>query len=1075
VEFELLGPLRVVEGGRDLTPARPKQRALLAMLLLHREEVVPGAQLIEALWGEEPPDTAPTALHGHVSKLRKLIGTDRIRTRPPGYLLQVSAGELDVARFESLIARARERDDPDERSVRLREALALWHGEPLAELRYEAFAEREIARLKELRVAAIEDRVDADLALGRHAELVPELESLVAEHPFRERLRGQLMLALYRCGRQAEALHVFQNGRRALGEELGIDPGPALQQLELRILRQDSSLSVPAGRVRDELVEIHDGLAEEVSVLGSADRLAGLPADASSFVGREHELGELRSLLGGTRLLTLAGTGGAGKTRLALELGRGAAVSYADGAALVELAAVADPRLVPDAVASALDVRALPGRSPTETLADFLARRRVLLVVDNCEHVLAAAATLVDVLLRAAVDVTIVATSREPLRVPGEVVFRVPSLTIPDPDAALAPDELLDYEAVRLFVDRAAAAAPFVLDEKSAADVARICVRLDGLPLALELAAARLGALGAGVVAERLDDRFRLLRAGSHAAPTRQQTLLATLQWSHDLLEPDEQLLFRRLAVFAGAFDLEAVEEVCAGDGLDRTEVVDVLARLVEKSLVAPVDVVPQRRYRLLETVRLYARDRLVEAGEETAFADRLGQWAIALAELKRDLPELDQERANLLAALDALLARKPEDALRLCVALWTFWLRRIDLVEASRRFDAALAAAPARTVLRAEALLALAALEARGGVLAAGNAHARESLDVAVAVGDLEAEWRALHFLGGFAITFDVGDAFDWIEQALALARREEFAAAEAIGVYALGVAHWFAGDPEGAEERVSQGIEALRRLEDRSECIPSPANIAETRLPGVNGRPGSRVVLEESLQPFVEVSSDAALSYAIVNQAGLARERGDFDRARALLDESSRRFLEAGDKRGQIDVLVRRGFLHFVEGAPEDARACLEQALASRRNLNDRRGIGLVLSGLALIDTDAGDYENAERRLDEARSMFRRAGDRWGLVTALFRTAELEIEGGRIETAEAALEEARIVLGETRQERWNAHMFAALAEVAVLQDDEQRAVALLGEARERYAAKQNSIGVATVDERIRSLQIRR
>jgi tetratricopeptide (TPR) repeat protein len=201
----------------------------------------------------------------------------------------------------------------------------------------------------------------------------------------------------------------------------------------------------------------------------------------------------------------------------------------------------------------------------------------------------------------------------------------------------------------------------------------------------------------------------------------------------------------------------------------------------------------------------------------------------------------------------------------------------------------------------------------------------------------------------------------------------------------------------------------------------------------------------------------------------------RGDFDRARALLDESSRQFLEAGDERGQIDVLVRRGFLHFVEGAPEDARACLEQALAFRRGLNDRRGIGLVLSGLALIDTDAGDYENAERRLGEARNMFRRAGDRWGLVTALFRTAELEIERGRIDIAEAALEEARIVLDETRQERWNGHMFAALAEIAVLRDDEERAVALLGEARKRYAAKQNSIGVATVDERLRSLQIRR
>jgi DNA-binding SARP family transcriptional activator/pimeloyl-ACP methyl ester carboxylesterase/class 3 adenylate cyclase/tetratricopeptide (TPR) repeat protein len=245
VEFGLLGPLRVVEGGCDVTPARAKQRALLAMLLLRRGQVVPGAQLIEALWGEEPPETAQTALHGHISTLRKLIGADRIKTRPPGYLLQVSPGEVDLARFESLVAQARERDDPGERSACLHDALALWRGEPLAELRCEAFADRESARLEELRLAAVEDRVDADLALGRHHELVPELEPLVAEHPFRERLRGQLMLALYRCGRQADALHVFQSGRRTLVEELGIDPGPALQQLELQILRQDPSLDQP--------------------------------------------------------------------------------------------------------------------------------------------------------------------------------------------------------------------------------------------------------------------------------------------------------------------------------------------------------------------------------------------------------------------------------------------------------------------------------------------------------------------------------------------------------------------------------------------------------------------------------------------------------------------------------------------------------------------------------------------------------------------------------------------------------------------------------------------------------------
>ena len=242
MQFQLLGPLRVVEGDRDLTPPRPKQRVLLAMLLLHREQVVAGPQLIEALWGEEPPESAQTALHGHISALRKLIGADRIRTRPPGYMLQVSADEVDLAQFESLVAQARERDDPAQRSSRLLEALELWSGEPLADLRYEPVAQREVARLEELRLGALEERIDCDLALGRHHELVSELEPLVAAHPFRERLCGQLMLALYRCGRQADALHVLQSERQKLAEELGLAPGPALQELERRILNQDPSL-----------------------------------------------------------------------------------------------------------------------------------------------------------------------------------------------------------------------------------------------------------------------------------------------------------------------------------------------------------------------------------------------------------------------------------------------------------------------------------------------------------------------------------------------------------------------------------------------------------------------------------------------------------------------------------------------------------------------------------------------------------------------------------------------------------------------------------------------------------------
>ena len=386
-------------------------------------------------------------------------------------------------------------------------------------------------------------------------------------------------------------------------------------------------------------------------------------------------------------------------------------------------------------------------------------------------------------------------------------------------------------------------------------------MRLDGLPLALELAASRLGALGPAVVAERLDDRFRVLRARSHTAPTRQQTLQATLQWSHDLLEEDERLLFRRLAVFAGGFELGAVEAVCAGDGLEPSETVDVLARLVEKSLVArdrleQRDAAGESRYRLLETVRLYARQQLDEAGETLALADRHADWALALAEPggpSRARPE----EANLLAALDTLRARRPPDALRLCVALWTFWLRRIDLAEAYRRFDDALAAVPERTSFRAEALLAAAALEARGGALVPMRAHAGESLSVAEEVGDARAEWAALHFQGSFAITNAVGNALGWLEPALALARRERLEAEEALGIYTLGVSHWFLGDATSAETLVADGIAAFRRLEDPNRPIESPINVAEMREPAVGGRPGVRIVLEDSFQPFVELTA--------------------------------------------------------------------------------------------------------------------------------------------------------------------------------------------------------------------------
>ncbi len=827
---------------------------------------------------------------------------------------------------------------------------------------------------------------------------------------------------------------------------------------------------------RDELSELAAELADRAtSGSADADRLPPLPVDASSFVGRDRELTELKALLHGTRLLTLAGTGGVGKTRLSLELARAVQDSYPGGAALVELASLDDARLVPAAVAAALDVHALAGQNLVDAVGEFLAPRALLLVLDNCEHLLAPTAGLVDTLLRSAPQLTILATSREPLRVSGEVVFRVPSLDIPDPEHTLDPHELLRYEAVRLFVERADAVGPgFAVDGENAADVARICFRLDGLPLALELAAGRLGALAPAAIAERLDDRFRVLRSVSHASPTRQQTLTATLQWSHDLLEPDERTLLRRLAAFAVGFDLDAVESVCASGELEAAGTADLLARLVEKSLVVADEGSSRgRRYRLLETVHAYARDRLRDAGEASVLAHRHARWALALAEEERGSRRLDRDAGNLRVALDTMLDGEGHDALRFCVALWPFWMRRIDLHEAQRRFEAALAATPERTALRAKALLRAAAIDFRSGELDRGRCLAEESYSVASEIGDVYAQWRALQFLGEFGLASDAADvAMPRLEQALELARREGFAPEEAIGVYSLGVAYWVVGHVDRAEELVGASVELFRALNHSTEQIISPVNISEIRTSPADGRPGLRMVFEDTLQPFFEISCEAALGYVLANQAALISARGDLALARKVLEESASRFESSGEERGKAAVSVRRAYLELAEDDLEAARVALDEALELRRTQGDRRGLGLVLAGLGLIETAAGNYACAQRYLAEALDVFRRAGDRWGLASTLWRTADLAFAQARLEDAESALQEARAVLKATGRERWIANTLAGLADVALLRGDAKRASALLADARDRYRARNDTLGVAEAEERLRALR---
>jgi predicted ATPase len=821
---------------------------------------------------------------------------------------------------------------------------------------------------------------------------------------------------------------------------------------------------------RERLAALHAGLEQQLSELGGARQaVRALPGETSTFIGREHELGELAALLAHTRLLTLTGVGGVGKTRLALELGRRSEAAYESGALLVELDTLDDAALVPGAVAEALDLRALRGEAVLDALHVELQPRELLLVLDNCEHLIGAAAALVDSLLRAAPRLTVLATSREPLRVPGEVVFRVPSLGIPDPDREEEPDTLLGYEAVRLFVERAGAVARFALDAETAPAVARICHRLDGLPLAVELAAARVDALTPAALADRLDDRFRLLRAGRRTAPTRQQTLEATLDWSHDLLSADERALLRRLAIFSGSFVLEAAEEVCGGDGVDSAQVALVLADLVDKSLVASEDREGLRRYRLLETIRSYAASRLAESGERPSVAARHASWLVRhVAGLDGQLTGLESEQGNLRVALETLIEADPEEALRLTAAVWPFWLRRIELPEARHWLGESLDRAPGDSPERARALLGRAAIEFRSGDLGYGLPRVEEALTLARRLGDPALEWRTLHFRAAVEIADDDGaSAAGYYEPALALAREHGLAAAEAVSAYSLGAAAWVGGDAVEAERLCAESFALFGALGDSDEHVPALVNVAEMIRSNPDA-PGLRLAFEDTLQPFADISCRVAAGYVLINWANVARSAGDDRKGRALLEDGLAHFERIGSDHGRADAWARLANVELSEGRLEEAADLFERARQLREELGDRRGGALALVGLGQVATRRGEHERAADLLQEAADTFRRAGDRWGLASTLWRIADLELARGRPAAAEERLEEALAVVVETRRVRWQAVTSTNLAELALLRGDDARARELLERALAGFEARGDTHWVEYVRARL-------
>ncbi|HEY1365658.1 MAG TPA: BTAD domain-containing putative transcriptional regulator [Gaiellaceae bacterium] len=891
MQFRVLGPLELVDGERPLALGGGRQRTLLLALLLHANEVVSNDRLVEALWGEEPPASAAKLVQGFVSTLRRQLGDGRLETRAPGYQLKVEAGELDVDRVEWLVAESRDAP-PEQAAELLREALSLWRGNPLPELRYSDFAQPELARLDALRHSALEQLFEAELARGRHREVLPELEGLVAAEPLHERLRGQLMLALYRSGRQADALAAYSDGRRTLVEELGIEPGEALKELERQILAHDPALDLTA--------------AEPTR---ADSRPGNLPVPSTPFLGRTRELAEVVDLISrdDVRLLTLTGPGGSGKTRLAVRAAAVLADRYTDGAWWVPLTPLRDAELVLAAAAQTLGAR--------DGLAEHIADRSLLVVLDNFEHLMGAAVDVAAV--RAACPhLDLLVTSRQPLHVTGEHQYPVPPL--------------VRDEGVNFFLARARAVEPNV---EANGVVPEICHRLDDLPLALELAAARVRALSPAQILERLDARLPLLTGGPRDAPERQRTLRATIGWSHELLSPDERLLFGRLSVFSGGCTLGAAEEVAAAD-------LDTLQSLVDKSLVRRIG----DRYSMLETIREFGSERLEEGGEAQEWRLRHAKHFLALAEETEPtlrwsgrpadgVRRLEADHDNLRVALDRLAAaRETQLCLRLAGALSRFWVMQGHLAEGRHRLEAALAADRDPTRARAKALN------------------------------------------GAAVVTFgvDAARARAWAEEALTLNETLCDAWGVAYSAFQLGQTANVLGDPTAAEQFLSESLRLFRELRDDHYIL-----LATDGLAGVYDDLGdvarARPLHEENLRAARAQGNRRIIALTLDQLASYARDEGRIDDALAMLKESLGILRELGDPLGVGENLGRFARVLAVAGRPETAA----QILSGSEAVYGETGGGVLLwvakmneETLALLRTQLSDAALAEAR-DQGRAL--------------------------------------------------------------------------------------------------------
>ncbi|WP_434597075.1 BTAD domain-containing putative transcriptional regulator [Streptomyces sp. A5-4] len=991
MRFGILGPLDIRSDNADsegadgrggaLDPGGPRPRALLALLLLDVGRVVGTDRLTDGLYGGEPPAGAANALQSQVSRLRKRLGV-RIESLPAGYRLVADPEDVDVHRFERLSRegrRALTAGDHRRAAELLREALGLWRGPALADLASVPFAEAQAVRLDELRLAALHDRTEADLALGGGPELVPELREVIAVHPLRERPYGQLMRALHAAGRPAEALGVYEDARRTLSDELGADPSPELAALHLELLRGQAPARATA---------------------------SGVPAQLTSFVGRSRELERIGSLLSAARLVTLTGPGGAGKTRLAVE----SAGRWAGAVCYVELAPIADAAQLPYAVLAALGVRESGfhdrAGDATERLLSALEGRELLLLLDNCEHLVEGAARLAGLLLGACPGVRVLATSREALGITGEALCPLPPL---------APEG-----AVALFTDRAAAVRPGFGGDGSRAEHARvehICAALDGLPLAIELAAARLRTLTLDEIAARLDDRFRLLSRGDRTKAPRHRTLRAVVEWSWELLDDEERLLAPRLTVFRGGATLDAVERVC---GVADAE--DVLASLVEKSFVEVTD----GRYRMLDTIRAFCAERL--AGEETAPTAAHAAYFLELAETAE--PFLRGE---------AQLA----------------WLARLDAEHAN--LFAALRQGDRSTALRLLARMSwYVRLRGRQGELAP------LAVELLAAVGPQAPEGLVEEYV--LCVIHTITGRGDPGEPAL-IRRLDALMATPGLTLrlpFTLVLWSLVSGPQRGNEDQ-------LRRFRP-----DDPWTLAMYRMGGgfqelFAGRPlASEAAFAEAVEGFRATGDRWGTANCLDPLAMFAHWRGDTGRALALVDEALVLVRELAAPEETADLLLRRAAIQLHAGRPAEAVELFTRSADLARGAGVPDKVAGALRGLGDAARLTGDTprarEHYEAALEVCAATWFSIGETLRIFIGLGRTAAAD---GRPEEARDWFGQARDLAVEQPEDIALADVAEAWAEVAA----PEAAAELLGAAEAlRGAPLAGDLDVVRVGEAARS-----